>query len=193
MAKFGLTAPWVNFYYEINAFFNEDTDVRVVYEEDENIIDIYVDNAAKAAALTDLLPTEKEFGAITVKINVIPANKLKLSELYKLSAEETSKSQLFKDALENNPHVEEIIPVIGIFNNPITYVIFKKEVVQFFNDSLGDFNGICSTLMQNIANDIFENRDGIYFCTDVKDPSKTLAINAIDANTWKPWTLSVGQ
>ena len=190
MAKFGLTAPWVNFYYEINAFFNEDPDVRVVYEEDENIIDIYVDNAAKAAALTDLLPVEKEFGAITVKINVIPANKLKLSELYKLSAEETQKSQLFMDALENNTHVAEIVPVIGIFNNPITYVVFKKEVIQFFNDSLGDLHGVCSTLMQNIANDIFENREGIYFCTDVKDPSKTLAIDATKLN---PWTISFNQ
>jgi hypothetical protein len=52
--------------------------------------------------------------------------------------------------------------------NPITYVIFKKEVVQYYDDNLGDAHGNRTTLYEQIANQIFEDREGIYFCTDNK-------------------------
>lgn len=171
MAKLGLTSPWVTFYHEIEVFFKKDPEVKVVYDEDENVINLYVDNAEKAAALTELLPVEKTFGAVTLKVNVIPANRINVFTLteYKANIVNQPLNQLYYAALNGNESLKEIIPVIGVFNNPITYVLFKKEVIQYFNDSLGDFNGVCSTLMQNIAKDIFENTEGIYFCTDIKD------------------------
>ena len=50
--------------------------------------------------------------------------------------------------------------------NPITYVIFKKEVVQYYNDSLSDAHGMCSTLYQDIAKRILDADEGIFFCTN---------------------------
>jgi len=53
-----------------------------------------------------------------------------------------------------------------LFNNPVDYVVFRNEVVQFFNDEMGDPNGLKSTLYQDIAKDVFADKDGIFFCTE---------------------------
>ena len=169
MAKLGLSSPWVTFYHEVSAFFEKDSDITVVYNEDENVLNLYVDNAAKAAALTELLPVEKTFGAVTMRINVIPANRVAKTKLASFKATDEPVGMLYETALDGNEHLADIVHINGIFNNPMTYVIFRKEVIQYYNDSLGDFNGVCSTLMQNIAEEIFENRTGVYFCTDVQD------------------------
>ena len=185
MAKLGLTSPWVNFYYQINTFFEKDNDVRVVYDEDENIISLYVDNEAKAAALTELLPVEKVFGGVTVRVNVIPANRLNVTKVNKFLASGEDKGNLIAVALEGNDRLADVIRVVGIFNNPMTYVVFRKEVVQYFNDSLGDIHGVCSTLMQDIAKDIFEDTEGVYFCTDTENPVPKLTIST---QTFNPTT-----
>ena len=48
----------------------------------------------------------------------------------------------------------------------MTYVVFVKEVVQYFNDDLGDANGVCSTLYQDIAKRLFTSTEGVFFCTN---------------------------
>ena len=50
--------------------------------------------------------------------------------------------------------------------NPLTYVVLKKEVVQFFNDNLNDIHGLETTLYQTIAKDVFDGT-GVFFCTDI--------------------------
>lgn len=45
-------------------------------------------------------------------------------------------------------------------------MLFKKEVVQYFTDNLGDYNGYRSTLYENIARDIFGDIVGVFFCTN---------------------------
>lgn len=170
MAKLGLSSPWVIFYNELVAFFKNDKEVKIVYNEDENIVNIYVDSATKADALTQLLPTEKTFGAVTLRVNVIPSNAALLRR-GSLNLKFAGQAEaLFSNALCGNPNFCFAQTYEGIFSNPITYVVFKKEVVQYFNDSLNDINGICSTLYQTIAKDIFETPEGVYYCTSKEDP-----------------------
>lgn len=158
MAKLKMLSPWMVFYREIDAMFKRDPEVKVVYDEDEQIIKLFVDNTSKADALTQILPEEKEFGNVTVKIVVIPANNLLQS----------SPDDLFGRALCCNDAVAGVETTKDIPGFPcLTYVIFAKEVVQYFTDNLGDYYGVTSTLYQNIAKDIFINTDGVYFCTDV--------------------------
>lgn len=184
MARIGLTSPWVTFYHEVSAFFEKDSDVKVIYDEEENILTLYVENSTKAAALTELLPVEKDFGTITMQIRVVPANQNNMKKLMNLRITDEPTGKLFEAALDGNKRLSQVVHIAGIFNNPMTYVVFKKEVVQYFNDSLGDINGVCSTLMQNIANDIFENKEGVYFCTDVNSVSSTAL------STWNPaWSM----
>ena len=162
MAILNLSAPWHVYYKELCVLFEQDKEVRIVYDTDEQIISIYVNNQAKADAMTELLPSVKDFGTIQLQINIIPANKVGFKQ---------SKPATFATLFENNPIVNDIFTV-DLMTNTMTYIIFRKEVVQYYNDNLGDANGVCSTLYQDIASRIFEEKEGIYFCTDVKEINK---------------------
>lgn len=148
-----LISPWVNYYREVEALFKEDPEVHVVFDDETYELKLYVDNNRKAEALTALLPTEKTFGNVGVKIEVIPANNGERTYL-----------DLVIDAFEGNPaleYVQDIDTPMGKFN----YVVFKSEVVQYFNDDISDVNGNRSTLYQNIAEDVFGLGTGLHFCT----------------------------
>lgn len=154
MAILKLSAPWVTYYRELNELFRRDAEVRVIYDEENNTIKMYVDNPAKAEALAMLLPMEKRFGNVVLTIQIIPANKLVGSALVN-----------FTEAFKGNPIVHDIVTVKCPGLGDLIYVLFENKVVQYFNDNLGDLNGFCSTLYQDIANRVIENRDGLYFCT----------------------------
>ena len=156
-----LSAPWYTYYRELNELFGKDPQIKVVFYEDTNTIKLYVEDEAKAEALTQILPSEKTFGTIKVAIQVIPANFQSVSP------------NLFQTVFNGNPVFSYMVTIEGAFSKPITYVVFKPEVVQFFNDELGDINGNHNTLYQDIAKDVFENTDGIYFCTDIIKEQKT--------------------
>ena len=155
MLKTTLNAPWIEYYKKINAMFFFDPDVSVVYDQDECKIFVYVENQAKADALNLLLKPEKTFGAITLLVDVVPANGcLKRNE------------DLYMAAFKDNPAVYNIVIHEGAFN--ATYVIFNKEVVQYFDDDLSSVYGVRSTLYEDIAKDIFNEAPGVYFCTDAE-------------------------
>lgn len=159
---FKLSAPWFDYYRKIEALFGEDPDVLVQYDEEENIINIKVDGQDKADAITQLLPEEKQFGSITVRINVIPSNKI------------PSKIDLFKKAFDGNPIFSYAVVVdTGMTSNTFNYVIFRHKICQYWNDRLSDINGMTSILYEDLARDIFGDIDGIFFNTDLpENPGK---------------------
>ena len=113
-----------------------------------------------------LLPLEKTFGNVTLNISVVPANPA-IDPSIREDTEDIV--DLYQDALYDNPIVEDIIreDIPGL---DITYIVFKKEVVQYFTDNLGELYGMHSTLYQDIAKDIFFNKTpNIFFCTSVED------------------------
>lgn len=154
MEKMKLSAPWYTYYRKINALFEKDPQIKVVFHEDINTLKLYVDDANKAEALEQLLPSEKSFGAVKMSIQVIPANL------------EAVNPNLFQTAFDGNPVFSYMETIEGAFSKPITYVVFEPDVVQFFNDDLGDIHGNCNTLYQDIAKEIFDSADNIFFCTD---------------------------
>jgi len=158
MARLNLSPPWYTYYTELCMLFGQDPEIHIIYDEDEQTIKFYVENDIKAEALTCVLPYTKDYGNVTLKIEIVPANKL-------LKVKTTGDT--FKDLFTNNPIVDDVVIIDNIFVNPITYVIFKKEVVQYFNDDLGDANGFCSTLYQDIAKRVLEPNDGVYYCTSL--------------------------
>lgn len=175
MAILKLSAPWQIYYKELCELFKKDNEVRIVYDTDEQIINIYVENTAKADAMAAVLPTEKEFGGVTVYINVIPANPT-------FKKAKSTRATMYEDLFRGNPIVDDIVTIEGIMTNSITYIIFSKEVVQYYNDSLSDAHGMCSTLYQDIAKRVLDAGEGIFFCTNnimgsisCKIPSYTLA------------------
>ena len=172
MAKLKLSPPWITYYNEVEAMFKKDGKVHVVLDEDNCELKVYVDGPeSKYQALAKLLPTEKEFGNIVLAIKVIPANAsekklLRVSQLAKDG--EMDLCDLFTSAFRGNETVVDIVPIAGVFGFNACYVVFAKEVVQFFDDNLGDLNGMRSTLYENIARDIFNPMDGVMYCTSVR-------------------------
>ena len=163
MAKIKLSSPWNIYVDEVTQMFKGDPEVHVIYDEEKNKLSLYVDNSTKAEALSRLLPLDKTWGNVTLSIAIIPANHT--STVGNL----TTNEQLCRAAFSGNKALSFIKTITGIFVNNLTYVVFENKVVQFFNDDLSDIYGQCSTLYQNIAADIFEAPEGVFFCTDVPD------------------------
>lgn len=160
MAKVKLAAPWTTLYREFQVFFKNDPGVKVAFDDNGPELKLYVEDPEKAEALTQLLEMTRTFGNVTMKITVVPANGAQ-------GLMTTDDISLLKIALKGNNAVSQIVDVPGgCFGNPLCYVAFKREVVQFFNDNLSDLHGLTSTLYESIANDIFTNHNGICFCTD---------------------------
>lgn len=148
-----LCSPWINYYREIEALFGADKDINIVFDEENYILKLFVNGVEKAEALARLLPAEREFGSVTVKTEVIPANPMG-----------DSIGNVYKAAFKNNPvlvNFETIETPFGTMN----YAVFSNDVVQYPNDNIGDINGLRSTLYQEIAKDVFNNEDRVFFCT----------------------------
>lgn len=158
MARLSLSSPWIQFYHELSAMFKYDGDVRIIFDEDNNNIKLYVDSQQKAEALEELLPSEKTFGKVTITITIIPGNNIIEIE-----------GNLFEKAFNGNPAFLYSREIKGILSNPLTYVVFEKTVVQYFTDDLGDLYGIRSTLYQDIAKEIFNHKDGVFYCTEITE------------------------
>ena len=159
MNNVGIYSPWVIFCKKVTELFKQDPDVRVEVSDDNQSIKLYVDKTEKADALSKILPSSKSFGNVSVSISVIPSN------------EGDYKAKYFKTAFDGNGAFSHLTTVDHIpdmyISNPISYCVFKKEVVQYGADDLSSESGVRSTLYQDIASDIFGDVEGVFFCTDV--------------------------
>lgn len=156
MEKVKLSPPWDTFVHEIYALFDEDPDVSILFDRDEMEVKLYVESQKKADALMQLLPTEKEFGNVMLKITVVPVDVLG-----------DSIEDLVTAAFEGNPVLSEIRSITSLLGS-FSYAVFRKEVVQFYNDQLDDIHGNKSMLYQEIAKDVLGQQEGIFYCTDVE-------------------------
>jgi len=155
--KTKLSPPWIEYYRKLEAMFGPDPDIKVEFNEDEMHIKLYVESHEKATALDELLPVQKDFGNVSVFIEVIPAN------------DEPKRIDYIKRAFEGNPAFSYATTIEGIMSNPISYVVFKPEVIQFWNDNMADPHGLTSTLMADIAKEIIGEDEGVIFSTDKKE------------------------
>lgn len=153
---FKKSAPWITYFRKLEALFGEDPEIKIEHFNAPALLKMYVDNPAKADAISQLLPEEVTFGGVVAEIQVIPSNK------------SLTKAELFTQAFTGNPAFSRMVDVEGVFTNPIHYCVFNKEVVQYWDDNLCDINGNESTLYQDIAEDVFEDTDGVMFCTEDK-------------------------
>ena len=156
--------PWSVLIRKVEALF--DGDPQIACHSDFSgahpAIVLACNNGDKVAALMQILPTAPiEFGGIKCNIVVdgTPSNRT-----FK------NKKELFEVAFEKNPaFAYAVSPVDDGYNwFSMTYVVFKNCVVQFFADNTGDINGNWSTLYENIAEEVFPEHLGVFFCTDVE-------------------------
>lgn len=156
--KTKLSPPWIEYLTELEVMFGDDPEINIDYDGENYKIIMRVDNTDKADALTSLLPAEIEFGGVKLQIAVVPAN-----------AENKDKLDLIERALRGNPHFSQIIRVTDPMLPQMNYVMFKKQIAQYFNDNLGDPNGNITTLYQNLASKLFGDSLGVFYCTESED------------------------
>lgn len=163
MPMMNLSAPWIEHYRLIDAFFSEDPQVNVVYDDKDPTVKLYVSgDTRKAQALNEMFPPVVEFGGVSLSIEVIPSNDAPAKEAF------TDKYDLLKHAFNGNRAVETIKPV-DFFTDVWVYVICAREIVSIFNDDIGDFYGCYTTILEDIAREIFLPTAGVYYCTKVED------------------------
>lgn len=152
--KMGISSPWVSYVHRLEALFGPDPDITIEYNHDNDVVSMYVNGQEKADALSKLIPEEKVFGGVRLKIRIVPAN---LTQ---------KKADLIRAAFEGNPLFSETIQVhMEGSSNAFTYVMFKRGVVQYWDDNLGDPHGRVSTLAQNLASEVLIT-EGVCFCTE---------------------------
>lgn len=152
-----LSAPWIAYYEKLCLLFKKDPEVSVVFKQDEDgdkKIEIYVSNNRKAEAISKILPCYISFGNVIVPIIVLPSNDEDEDWIYN-----------FMDAFDGNEIIDDIAQDMGLTRD-MNYVIFKKEVAQYYNDNIQSVDGFSSTLYEDIAREIFKDAPaGTFFCT----------------------------
>ena len=154
-----ISPPWTTYYRELVELFKKDKEIFIEFDKNKNEIEITTTKYEKSLALKKVLPCEKDFGGVKLKINVV----YKEPKMDAINA--------FKELAINNP-IFKYTYVFPTSANPIAYVVFAKEVVQYWNDDMSDPHGITSTLYENLAREVFSENPVIIFSTD---SDKTLA------------------
>lgn len=149
--KVDLSAPWEEYAKKVEALFEFDPEITVKFKD--LTLNVYVESHDKYEALINLMPEKKKFGNVSIVINIYPSNKVKNDAFYI--------ANLFKGN-ENITQMREV--TVG--TNPMFFVEFKKQVVQYYTDNLADLHGNRTTVMEQIAREVFDDINGVYFCTD---------------------------
>lgn len=161
MSTLKLQSPWVTHYEKIRELFKNDKEIKLVWDDDSANLTMYIDNPNKANVLRSMIPQTKTFGNVTMTIDIIPSNSCNFV---------AHTNPYIEHAFAGNPiyHFSKTFPN-AFMTNPITYVVFAKEVIQYYNDDLGDLFGNANCLAEDLARDVLENNvDGIFFCTDIE-------------------------
>jgi hypothetical protein len=150
-----LQTPWTEYANKVEVLFGKDPEIEIEYDDLGKKLTLRVDSPEKAEALETILENEVTFGNITLTVKIVPSNEVDRKMI-----------DVFEKAFKGNPVVSYIKSEEGM---PFDagYVVFKPEVVQYFNDNLGDINGLKSTLYAEVAKDVFPEHDGVFFCTDI--------------------------
>lgn len=120
--KMKLSPPWIEYYRKLEAMFGPDPDIKIEFDEDEMHIKLYVESHEKAAALDELLPVQKDFGNVSVFIEVIPANN------------EPKRIDYIKRALEGNPAFS--------YPQPLKELCRIRLVMSYLNRKLSKYGVI---------------------------------------------------
>ena len=140
-----LSPPWITKVNELKALFGVDPDIDVVYNDEAKEVIIESVNTFKIMALQKILVPSVTFGNVTLTIKC----------LVKDNAEDDVAS-LIKTAFADNPHFSQVITAPTPYGEQV-YALFKKEVIQFYNDDTSDYygnwNGLSEDILRGVVNE----------------------------------------
>lgn len=153
-----IEAPWFTYFKEIYNLFEKDPELTVdseLTEKDDGNYEFMIasKNGDKLNAIERLLGYGRVFGAIKVFIKYGYEN-----------VKDEDWAEVYRKAFEGNPYFQEVaeyqLPMFGTS----TYAIFKKDIITFYNDNLGDYHGNDHYIVADLVKDIITDQN-IYICT----------------------------
>lgn len=163
MANVGLQSPWVTTYGKIKALLVRDPDLnisKITESEGVYTFNISSTNANKICALEKIIKNEFTYGNVVLKINFLVEN----------TEEEgnTITANDLRNAFTGNGVVSKIETVTNPVGIDQTFVLFERDVIQFYNDDISDFYGNFNGLAEDIARELFNDAGPeINYCTDI--------------------------
>lgn len=161
MARLQPNLPQNTFYKNLEVLFSKDPKIKVFYDEENQVISLYVDDDDKAAALRYVLPKEQVYKDTIIHIVVVSEEEIDLTK------KNISMEDIFDDIFDGNSIYVDCAYIKGLYpmkHNPV-FVLFKPEIVQYDTDEIEDYAGIHTALYQDIAKEIFKDINGVYFST----------------------------
>ena len=123
-----------------------------VQEEGNYLIQIEVQDRRHARALAAILELHKNIGNENIYIEVLHKGTIvEPQEDYKTMKDFI---KMFETALCSNRYFNRATFIKSLAGYPIVFLIFKKEVIQFFNDDISDFfnnfNGVAADVFREV-------------------------------------------
>lgn len=156
-----LSPPQYSYAACLRAFFAGDPRIKVG-ECDGETVKVTVSDKDCYDALCQCLETEKQFGLLTLNVEIVPANR-------NLAAKKPGKCWTTRGAIEEvlskNPlfveMMEQYIPVLRKYT---VHCVMAPTVVQFANDNIGSPWKLTTCTAEEVARAIFVFA-GIQYCT----------------------------
>lgn len=143
--KVSLSPPWITKTEELRALFGADPDIDVEYNDEAKEVIIESVNTFKIMALQKILVPSVTFGDVTLTIKCLVKD-----------GSEGDVESLIKTAFTGNPHFSQVITAPTPYGEQV-YALFKKEVIQFYNDDTSDYygnwNGLSEDILRNVLNE----------------------------------------
>lgn len=154
----GIEAPWHNYYKKVYGLFNVDKELNIsdITENGDGSYEFTISskNGDKLCAIESLLGYGRVFGNTKVLIRYAYENgqDLDWSEVYRL-------------AFEGNPFFKEVIDIDMPFQENLSYAVFNKDIITFYDDNLSDIHGNSHYIVADIVKDVVADT-GLFVCTD---------------------------
>ena len=168
-----LSPPWDTHFKKIWNLFNGDPEVDVddeLVETEQGTYEftIHCVNPVKLAAIKQVVKAELIMGNVKLKVN------FELTDPNDGHDVDGIGTAVIEAAFKGNPNFDRCELVkIPFSNNSRGYAVFKKGIIQFYNDDLTDIYGNYSDIIANVATDIRDDKNkltqNVSFCTDVEE------------------------
>lgn len=136
--------PIFEYVEKFQCLFAHDTNMKIVYNMQDSVLDIYTSDTLKGLALKKLLPEHVQINNELLDINIISPSAEQFQQYnYDFSA-------LYEFIFKGNNIIKEI--KTSIIEDQV-YVIFKNQIAQY-GDIYTD-EGVVSDLYSNIAQNVF--------------------------------------
>ena len=151
-----LSPPWITYFNFLKHSVGNDPcvdvlDIEEATEDFDYLVKINVKGRERAAALATILNPCKEFGNVIVRIKIMRCGRE--VEPIECPQDLTGLARVYKDAFCTNRYFNEV-KIIKIFGASLLFPIFKKEVIQFFNDDISDYynnyNGVAADVFAEV-------------------------------------------